>query len=182
MDDPKKKSGMYMAVGGICLLLIVVGISKMTIDYTSEPSFCGGCHLMQTRFISYKRSVHKDATCISCHTAPGFIGEMKGHINGVKYLYYDYKGYRTTQILHAEVENEACMLCHDTSDMDKSMENMINSVQQTSHQSHVFDMDISCTECHGNIMHVTMLGTAERTAIASCRNCHNQTDFVAQID
>jgi cytochrome c nitrite reductase small subunit len=184
MNNSVSNKGISIIAVVFCLLLLSIFISafRSAIIYTSKPSFCGSCHLMQTRYISFKRSVHNDATCLSCHTSPGIIGEMKGHINGIKYLYYSYMGYRTTQILHATVQNESCMSCHDIGDMDKSMEYKTNLVQNISHKSHSKDLDVSCTSCHGNIMHIKLIGTAEKTTIKSCRNCHIQSDFIAQTD
>ena len=138
---------------------------------------------MQTRYISFKRSLHNKATCMECHTKPGFLGEMEGKITGIKYLYYDYMGYRDVQILHAEVPNESCMRCHDIKEMDRKMQRVISPIQHppTSHKSHILDSKISCTRCHGNIMHINMEGQSKK-AFGSCRNCHKQTDFVDLIN
>jgi len=178
----KKRLSTYLAIGIVVFLLVFIGISKAMIDYTSNPSFCGGCHLMHTRFISYKRSVHNKATCLDCHSKPGIVGEIDAHLNGMKYLYYDIKGYRTTQIIHAEVDNKSCLRCHDISTMDEKIEKRVNQVQQTSHKSHVLNYNISCTECHGNIMHITLEGIADKKPTESCQDCHKQTDFVNVID
>lgn len=177
-----KKWGRLILFGSILSLLIVFSVAtNATIDYTTSPYFCGGCHLMQTRYVSWKRSVHGDAnaTCFQCHSEPGLIGGTKAKINGIKYLYYEQAGYRDVQILRAEVSNKSCMRCHSIDMMDKKMQNLINPVQHSpsSHKSHVKDLNLSCSVCHESIMHVTLEG-ASKKAWGTCYHCHKQTDFV----
>lgn len=179
----RKRGYIYLLIGVSFLLLIIVATSKSAIDYTSQPSFCGSCHLMQTRYVSWERSLHNKATCFQCHSSPGFVGETEAKVNGIKYLYYEYKGYRDVQILRAEVSNESCMRCHTIEEMDEKMERSINPVQHppTSHKSHVLDLKISCTACHGNIMHINLEGQSKK-ALNACKDCHYQTDFVNLIN
>lgn len=182
MNTPKPKARrihIYLLVAVPFLLLILITGSKATVDYTSTPSFCGGCHLMQTRYISFKRSLHKESLCLDCHSDPGVIGAAEAKLNGLKYLYYGVMGYRDVQILRAEVSNESCMRCHDIKEMDRRMLRVINPVQHppTSHKSHVLDLKLSCTACHGNIMHVNLEGQSTK-AFESCLNCHKQTEFI----
>jgi len=181
----KMKLRLIMAISIPILLIAIVVASKATIDYTTQPYFCGGCHLMQTRYVSWERSVHGDAkaTCFQCHSEPGVIGEAEAKINGIKYLYYEQIGYRDVQILKAEVSNESCMRCHAIDKMDETMQKIINPVQHSpsSHKSHVKNLNYSCTVCHEDIMHVTLEG-ASKKAWGSCKNCHKQTDFGCLTD
>lgn len=180
--DTKPQKGRWrrvLLIGIPFLLLVLMATSKAAIDYTSRPAFCGSCHLMQTRFISYERSLHHKAACIDCHSKPGFVGEMEAKLNGIKYLYYAHMGYKDVQILRAEVPNASCLRCHKIEEMDAKMQRAISAVQHppTSHKSHVVDLNISCTSCHGNIMHVNLEGQSKK-AFGSCHNCHVQTEFV----
>jgi nitrate/TMAO reductase-like tetraheme cytochrome c subunit len=178
----KKKVGLIIAICIPVLLIVFAFATKATIDYTTEPSFCGGCHLMQTRYVSWVRSVHgdkADATCFQCHSDPGLIGEAQAKINGIRYLYYEQVGYKDVQILRAEVSKESCMRCHTIEKMDEKMQKIVNPVQHSasSHKSHVKDLNYSCTVCHEDIMHVTLEGVSKK-AWSSCKNCHKQTDFI----
>ena len=152
--------------------------------YTTQPSFCGGCHLMQTRYVSWNRSVHGKAsiTCFQCHSDPGFIDGTISKLSGIKYLYYDYMGYRDPQILHTDVSNEACMQCHTVDKMDEKIQTTINPVQHislTPHKSHLLDLGLSCINCHGNIIHETLDGEGVSDNVwRSCENCHTQSDGV----
>ncbi len=168
----------YLLFAVPLLLLVFITGSKATVDYTSTPSFCGSCHLMQTRYISYRRSLHKDSLCLDCHSNPGVIGTAEAKLNGLKYLYYGVMGYRDVQILRAHVSNESCMRCHDIKEMDRRMLAWIDPVQhpETSHKSHVLDLKFTCTVCHGNIMHVNLEGQSKK-ALGSCKDCHKQTEF-----
>ncbi|MBU0463223.1 MAG: NapC/NirT family cytochrome c [Proteobacteria bacterium] len=181
----KMRVRLILAISIPILLIVIAVASKATIDYTTRPYFCGGCHLMQTRYVSWKRSAHGDAnaTCFQCHSDPGLIGEAKAKINGIKYLYYEQMGYRDVQILRAEVSNESCMRCHVIDKMDEKMQKLINPVQhsRSSHKSHVKDLNYSCAVCHEDIMHITLEG-ASKKAWGSCKNCHKQTDFVHLAD
>jgi cytochrome c nitrite reductase small subunit len=183
LKSKKRRLGVYLLIGIPLLVLIGFATSKSAIDYTSKPSFCGSCHLMQTRYVSWERSLHNGATCFQCHSEPGLVGEVQAKLNGIKYLYYEYEGYRDVQILRAEVSNASCMRCHTIEEMDEKMQRAISPIQNppTSHSSHVKDLNISCTACHGNIMHVTLEGTSKK-ALGACKDCHKQTDFVNLIN
>lgn len=142
---------------------------------------------MQTRYVSWNRSVHGKANvnCFQCHSDPGFFGETISKLNGIKYLYYDYMGYRNAQILDADVSNKSCMQCHTIEKMDKKRQSIMNPVQHmsfTPHKSHVLDLELSCINCHGNIIHETLDGEGVSDNIwKSCKKCHEQIDSAGGI-
>ena len=66
-------------LGGIGVVVVFVLISWMAtetgIEFTSEPSFCGSCHVMTPMVDAYQESVHGGnnpfgvaARCTDCHT------------------------------------------------------------------------------------------------------------------
>jgi hypothetical protein len=132
---------------------------------------------MHTRYISHKRSVHKESKCITCHSAPGFIGEMKGHLNGAKYVYYTLLGYRSFEVLHAKVEDASCLTCHDTGDIDRAIEARKLKTYFSKHRYHIEHEYATCTNCHEDMMHVRMKGFVEYDPKASCINCHDQAEL-----
>jgi nitrate/TMAO reductase-like tetraheme cytochrome c subunit len=65
-----KKRIIWLGLGVMGVIMIVVSVVAA---YISNPLYCGSCHLMQTRYISYKRSVHHRAVCKNCHSSPGCV-------------------------------------------------------------------------------------------------------------
>jgi hypothetical protein len=78
------------------IVALMVGLGWGVMTYTATPSFCNSCHVMNTRFVSWQRSPHGDvATCLECHSEPGWWGELKAHVNGARYLYVMVTGEKT---------------------------------------------------------------------------------------
>ena len=50
--------------------------------WTSQPSFCDRCHVMEPYVAEWKQSVHRDVNCENCHLTPGFFGYLGGKISG----------------------------------------------------------------------------------------------------
>jgi nitrate/TMAO reductase-like tetraheme cytochrome c subunit len=51
----------------VIVILVVAGVSG-TEYYTSQPKFCGSCHIMKKYYNSWEKSKHgeKDIACIDC--------------------------------------------------------------------------------------------------------------------
>jgi nitrate/TMAO reductase-like tetraheme cytochrome c subunit len=153
------------------LLVAVLGIAATAgwgvLTYTSSPSFCSSCHIMQTRYVSWQRSAHwGKATCIECHSEPGTWGEIKAHLNGTRYLYVMMTGAMSGPILRASVESATCESCHAPAQLPESARN-----HRIHHQFHR-SAAIECVACHGGLVHGTLRGGQARPAMETCVGCH----------
>src|SRR3989304_8313766 len=72
----------------VVLLSAGVLVSEKVLTITENPAFCGkNCHIMRPYYESWSTSAHNDVACIQCHYEPGFIGHLKGKINGLMQFY-----------------------------------------------------------------------------------------------
>ena len=150
---------------GLFLLVAALGWGAMT--YTSQPSFCNNCHLMNTRFVSWQRSPHMAAaTCIQCHSEPGRWEELKAHLNGARYLYVMLTGEKSGPFIKAEVSDASCLRCHRRERLPNVVRN-----HRILHVKHL-DARLNCANCHAGLVHGNLYGGQARPAMQLCIDCH----------
>lgn len=164
-----RHSRKWLAIGSLAFLAAIV-ITIGLLAWSSTPQFCASCHLMETRYVSWRNSDHAMTTnCLSCHAEPGWRGEMKAHIAGARYLYAYVSGRISGPILMAEVPNANCSKCHPDETLTEYPGP--NEVHHTYHNLHL-ERGMRCTNCHGGLAHATMLPVKARSAMALCETCH----------
>ncbi len=99
-------------------LLLLLGVGFAGAEYwTSRPTFCGSCHVMDPYYESYTHDIHGrkiGALCVDCHYAPGerltFRAKFKGLSQAASYFSGRYGAGRP----RAHVANESCLrsACH----------------------------------------------------------------------
>lgn len=164
-----RRTSKWLAVGGMVAL---AGVAILTglLAWSSTPRFCASCHLMETRYISWRNSDHAMTTsCLSCHAEPGWRGEMKAHMAGARYLYAYVTGRISGPILMAEVPNANCSKCHPGETLREHPEP--GDVHKTYHALHL-ERGVQCTACHGGLAHATMVPVKARSAMSLCERCH----------
>jgi nitrate/TMAO reductase-like tetraheme cytochrome c subunit len=151
------------------VLAIIIGLGWGVLAYTSTPDFCNSCHVMNTRFVSWQRSPHMAAaTCIACHSEPGWWGEMKAHLNGARYLVVMLTGEMSGPLIRAEVGDVSCLHCHPPEQLPETVRN-----HRILHAKHM-GMGLHCGDCHAGLVHGTLYGGQARPAMALCVECHAQ--------
>lgn len=146
----------------IVLISAVVVVSEKVLTITENPTFCGkNCHIMRPYYESWSTSAHNDVACIQCHYEPGFIGHIKGKINGLMQFYtYEITSEENSDPLFAKVLEKNCLVCHEkrifSSDINFNGGNF-------THSNH--PISLSCTTCHSDVKHAP-------TIKAICANCH----------
>jgi len=110
-------------------VLIVVSVVALVIaDHkTSQPEFCGSCHIMKPYYESWHADVHGGklgVACVECHYAPGeretFMAKMRGLSQVTSYVSGRYGAGRP----RAHVDNRSCLTskCHgDMAFMDREL-------------------------------------------------------------
>jgi nitrate/TMAO reductase-like tetraheme cytochrome c subunit len=157
------------------------------VEYSSRPSFCNNCHIMEPYYESWASSSHRDVACIECHYAPGIRAEAMGKLQAanqvVKYVTgaYDVKPW-------AEIEDAACLRsgCHS----ERKVEGVVDyQGVRFDHAEHLSELrrgkQLRCTSCHSQIVqgeHVAVTqstcilchfkGQPPAAPIGGCTGCH----------
>jgi len=155
-------------VGSLVLLsAVVVGGAGW---YTSRPSFCNSCHIMEPYYNSWQQSVHHDVSCIKCHFPPGAAEEIHGKMLGLvqltKYITSS-AGPKPT----AEIPDASCLRsgCHETRLLSGKLN--FNGVP-FDHRPHLEQerrgKKLRCTSCHSQIVQ----GSHMTVTTSTCFLCH----------
>jgi cytochrome c nitrite reductase small subunit len=160
-------AGMMGFVGGGILLL-----SVFSFWWTSQPSFCDRCHVMNKYVAAWERSPHKDVNCETCHTAPGFFGFVGGKIAGLQVVANFVRGDFTDDSFNAAVPNASCLRCHE--DILEGTYTSEETGVTVSHL-HIVDNGGKCMNCHSTVAHLDTvpIGSATFPTMDTCMRCHN---------
>ena len=131
--------------------------------FTSSSYFCANCHEMSTQYVSWTRSTHKAVPCLECHSEPGFIGEIKAHINGSSDLFKHLTKLYSRDEISLEIKDASCRICHKgIKEKDEEFRNI--------HLNHS-KVKIDCIDCHAGLVHGD-IGGGFLYQKASCKHCH----------
>ena len=160
----------------VAVLAFIGATGWGVLRYTAQPSFCNSCHMMHTRFVSWKRSAHSTAaTCIQCHSEPGLWEEIKAHLNGARYLYVMLSGEKSGPLLRAEVSDASCLRCHPRAGLPEVIRN-----HRVQHNTHL-DRGIQCANCHAGLVHGDLYGGQARPAMQLCVDCHAKRNPILTV-
>ncbi|RUA12902.1 MAG: hypothetical protein DSY83_13215 [Flavobacteriia bacterium] len=160
---------LLLIIGG---LVIAGGVGGYV--YVGSNQFCAyKCHQMSTRGATWRKSSHKEVKCITCHSEPGFVGEIKAHIDGLNYLKSFLKDTTTHSTIFATKRNPArlksCLYCHPAEKLQDETETI-----RMYHATHVVKEKLLCTDCHQDSIHGTLSPEKEmmRPRERVCLSCH----------
>ncbi len=105
---------------GVLLLVFVFlgGAAAVTMEhYTSQPQFCGSCHIMEPYYQSWEQDVHAtkaSARCVDCHYAPGEQHTLMAKFRGLSQLASYFSGRAGAGRPKAHVNDASCLTsgCH----------------------------------------------------------------------
>ena len=166
----KKTTLVFLLIIGV---LIIAGASGGYI-YVGSNNFCGyKCHQMKTRAAIWEKSSHSHIKCITCHSEPGFICELKAHIDGMNYLKSFLKERTKNITIFATKRNPArlksCIYCHPAETLTDETETI-----RIDHYKHIVKYELLCTDCHEDAIHGTHSFETEmiRPQEKNCLSCH----------
>ena len=178
-----------MLVTAAVILTFVV--LTLFFEVTSQPEFCGTCHIMQPYVVAWKTSSHSDIDCITCHARPGIKGYFETKFTALSMLANYVTGLYRRSKPWAEIEDANCLSsgCHETRLLEGRIE-MASGVM-FDHTPHLTQTrrgrKLRCTSCHSQIVqgeHISITPTtcflchfknveAEgREELAECTRCH----------
>lgn len=152
--------GTIIAISLIFLLL--------SIEITSQPQFCGFCHVMKSYVRSWRTSNHQGVACVECHIPPGITSEFKKKFEALsmvtKYITGTYGTNPWT-----EIEDSSCLRCHEKRLLQGKE---IFKGVLFDHTPHLLELrkgeQLKCTSCHSQIVQ----GTHISVTVFTCFICH----------
>lgn len=179
---------LVIAAAGLGLLFVL-----LTVQATSEPQFCGSCHIMKPYYDSWVTSSHSEIACVECHIPPGIYSEIEKKKEAISMVVSYFTGtYGTSP--WAEVEDAACMECHQRRLL--AGEEVFSDIL-FDHDPHLTELrrekKLRCTSCHSQIVqgsHITVTASTcilchfkdqpVGTGTAECVLCHDVPDKIIE--
>lgn len=156
----------------VSILAIILGTVGTVgfVQVSSQPWFCGSCHIMKPYYESWKTSTHRDVACIKCHIAPGVKAEAMKKFQAANMVVKDFTGATKTRPW-AEIEDASCLRsgCHSTRLIEGRVDFKGVQFDHTKHLGEVRNgMQLHCTSCHSQIVQGSHIAVTEGT----CFLCH----------
>lgn len=174
---PVEKKHIFVASFGLMGIMtaVVFLLSAFSFWWTSQPSFCGRCHVMTPYIEAWGRSAHQDVNCESCHLTPGFFGFIGGKIAGLQVVMNYIRGNYEDWSFNAAVPNISCVQCHEEV-LEKNLHDGGTGI--TVSHINIVELGGKCINCHSTVAHggAIPIGSETHPTMATCLRCHNDTD------
>jgi nitrate/TMAO reductase-like tetraheme cytochrome c subunit len=162
---------------GVLLLGGVILVSLLSMEVTSQPQFCGSCHIMEPYYKSWQTSSHKNIACVDCHIPPGITSEFRKKYEALSMVVKYFTGTYGTNPW-TEVDDASCLQCHERRLL--AGKEVFHNVL-FNHTPHLTEMrrgkNLRCTSCHAQIVQGGHLESGVMTSHitvteSSCFLCH----------
>ncbi|UCG56717.1 MAG: NapC/NirT family cytochrome c [Phycisphaerales bacterium] len=179
----------------LLLAAIAMVVASGFVAVSEQPGFCNSCHIMNDHYDSWKASSHSEVNCLDCHLQPGFVGHVKGKINGLAQAVDCIVG-RVGTKPNARVLDISCLRseCHNTEELISDQIDY-KGIKFT-HEHHIAKtvdgIEISCGTCHSHFegdehfsVNTDVCFTChflkgdedgERLVQTDCQSCHEVPD------
>ncbi len=165
--------GLFNFVVAILTLIILGGA---VIALTSQPQFCGLCHIVRPDISSWEKSSHSKVNCLACHVEPGFFNLLKEKAGAVKEPILFITGHYENPLnkdseLAKEISDESCLQCHKVKESEEQVTYATGI--KMNHSVHT-EVGLHCTQCHNRIAHpIEGKGYKNFLSMEYCFSCHN---------
>jgi nitrate/TMAO reductase-like tetraheme cytochrome c subunit len=172
-SPPPRKSRLRRRLGsvgiglGVLLVAGVVGLSGAEY-YTSQPNFCGSCHVMDPYYESWSRDVHGakfGVKCITCHYAPGEQHTIRAKFRGLSQVASYFSGRYGAGRPRAHVSDDSCLRsgCHgDRAFLTKTLYIGEPRMEQRPSGDRIIDVQRSPTVRFVHAKHLDVAAVRER--------------------
>lgn len=166
----KKKTRIFLILGiGIFVFVLIAG---GVANYSTKPSFCKSCHIMEPYYNAWITSKHNEVKCVECHYPPGeprtiLWKKFQALSQVVKYVTRTYSSKP-----YAEIEDASCLRqsCHSERLLEGKM--IYKDKILFDHRPHLYERRrgrrLRCTSCHSQIV----VGKHIEVTWDSCYLCH----------
>ena len=127
--------------------------------YTSQPSFCGACHMMKKYYNAWSSGTHNNVRCIECHYAPpggkySFGAKFRGL--GLINTYISSYTKNTDVRKPLSVDDSNCMAqdCHPGAKLDEEkyiVDKNIIFIHKTHFDRTIEGQTLHCDSCHQHL-------------------------------
>jgi nitrate/TMAO reductase-like tetraheme cytochrome c subunit len=168
-----------------------IAFTFVAFEFSSQPRFCGSCHIMAPYYESWRTSHHNTVACVECHIPPGVTSEFRKKYEALSMVARYFTGTYSTNPW-AEVDDQSCLRsgCHVKRVL---LGRELYQGVLFDHQPHLTEMrrqkQLRCTSCHSQIVqgsHITVTpttcflchfkNTRPNTGTARCTLCHAVPD------
>lgn len=104
----------------ILIGMAIVGLLAF-VQVSSTPQFCGTCHIMKPYYKSWENSAHNKIACVECHISPGLTAEVRKKFEALSMVAKYFTATYGTKPW-AEVDDAACLRCHERRLLDGRVE------------------------------------------------------------
>jgi nitrate/TMAO reductase-like tetraheme cytochrome c subunit len=124
--------------------------------YTSQPDFCGTCHIMKKPYDSWAKSNHNNVACVDCHYAPGEKITPHAKFKGLGQL-FTYLATKDESVQKkAKVPDLSCTTseCHPKEKfLDKKIKftEKIPYIHKTHIDKKIEGQELHCDTCHQHV-------------------------------
>jgi nitrate/TMAO reductase-like tetraheme cytochrome c subunit len=174
------------------LALVAMGTAM---EVSSQPKFCGSCHIMRPYYDSWTESSHRNIACVDCHIPPGITAELRKKYEAVSMVARYFTGTYGTNPW-AEIDDASCLSCHQRRLL--SGRELFGDVL-FDHAAHLAGMrrgkTLRCTSCHSQIVQGSHIAVTPSTCIlchfkdqepasrlSRCTLCHSVPDTVFRTE
>ena len=143
-----------------------IGLGAVAIPITNHPTFCASCHTIAPSYESWKKSSHREVTCVACHVRPGIRGWLhdKAWTGTRDVAIYLFGTATDPHNLQATVGSTVCLNCHRnilrmSEVAPRDLPAPVNDVGLVmSHRKHIDafakrGQGEGCTTCHSGVVH-----------------------------
>jgi len=136
-------------------LLILLAASTIVASeyYTTQPAFCNSCHIMQKPYNSWKKSNHKEVSCLKCHYAPGKGRSLKAKLKGLSQV-FSYLATKEREVRkRTAIDDSSCITlsCHPAEKLQAKkvqFTEKVPFVHQTHEDKTIEGQKLHCNTCH----------------------------------
>lgn len=185
MSAQRAKSQKYLIFKTVVIGIIVLFASIIGLTLTSTNMFCGSCHEMDSDYVSWQGSSHRNVVCVQCHIGPGFFNLIVHKMASVKSLYYhitnDYEKPINADGGYAkELKDEYCLQCHEEVLATKTVKEARLAAIRPAHDKHK-NLGLQCSSCHNRIAH-EIKGYTDKSKMKVCLSCHQGSSSQANCN
>ena len=163
----KRLFWLFVAAVGVSLISLA-GLSA----YSTSPSFCNSCHIMDPYYKAWENSKHSHVSCVDCHYPPGSAKtilwkKFQALSQVAKYVTRTYSSKP-----FAEVEDASCLRsgCHSTRLLRGKV--LTEKGVTFDHRPHLegvrYGRQLRCVSCHSQIV----VGKHIEVTWDTCYLCH----------
>ena len=145
----------FLVILGVIFIIVAAGIVGSEY-YTSQPEFCGSCHIMKKPFDSWARSKHKAVKCVECHYAPGESSDLKAKFKGLGQLFTYFATKEREVRKPTKINDISCMTskCHPKQKLNDNkfkFKEKVFYIHKTHFEKTIEGQSLHCQTCHQHV-------------------------------